>query len=108
MRIGTKKNEYGTTVGHYLCEKCDNEYTVCPNPKQKDDSKWDKGCLSPNCASYNPARDFDKGCKNLKGHGRKNGHVFIWNKTRFGTEVIDEFRLKSEPEITRRIKVING
>ncbi len=81
MKIGTKKNEYGTTVGHYLCEKCGNEYTVCPNPKPENDWKWDKGCTAPDCASYDPARDFDKGCKNPKKYSREKGYVFIWNKT---------------------------
>ncbi len=57
MRIGTRKNEYGTKVGVYICEECYNEFTVCPNP-DPDNKNW-PGCLAPQCTSYDPLRDMD-------------------------------------------------
>lgn len=59
MRLRETTNEYGTPVVEYRCETCDRTFTVCPAPTPENDVNW-LGCLSTECASYNPARDVDK------------------------------------------------
>jgi hypothetical protein len=57
MKIGMRKNEYGNTVSVHWCETCGEEFTVCPPVRDTD--AW-RGCLRPECTSYDPERDADK------------------------------------------------
>jgi hypothetical protein len=45
-------NEYRTPVSVHRCSTCGQRYTICPPaPNEGPD------CNSPDCASYDPARD---------------------------------------------------
>lgn len=60
MFVETSRNEYGTPVDGYICETCGDSFTVCPaHGDRTEDDQW-TGCLSPNCTSYDPARDADR------------------------------------------------
>lgn len=55
--LGTRQNEYGTTVSVHQCGTCAGEFTVCP-PVPENSPGWGD-CLADNCPSYDPARDAD-------------------------------------------------
>jgi len=58
MHLGFSTNEYGKTVSVHRCEFCGEEFTVIPPiPVEKSDD-W-KGCMAPECDSYDFARDAD-------------------------------------------------
>lgn len=59
MRLRETTNEYGTSVVEYRCETCSETFTVCPAPTVEQDDQW-SGCTTPECASYDEARDVDK------------------------------------------------
>ena len=58
-RVCETTNEYGTAVVEYRCESCGEPFTVCPAPDLDQDDQW-AGCMAPECASSDPARDCDK------------------------------------------------
>lgn len=56
MKSGNSVNEYGTPVSAHICEFCGREFTVCPPAKDELLKYW-RGCLAPECESYDPQRD---------------------------------------------------
>ena len=58
MKTGNKKNEYGVAVSVHVCEYCGSEFTVTPAVSDDSLENW-RGCLAPDCESYDPARDVD-------------------------------------------------
>ena len=58
MYIGSGKNEYGTIISKHRCEYCGIEFTMSPAIKTKHFHNW-RGCMSKECESYDPYRDFD-------------------------------------------------
>lgn len=59
MKLGHEKNGYGTLVTRFKCEYCGREFTVCPAVPPDKEANW-RGCLAPECPSYDPGRDADK------------------------------------------------
>ena len=59
MKIRNGVNEYNTPISIHICEFCGVEFTVCPAiPDEKLDD-W-RGCMAPECESYDSERDGDK------------------------------------------------
>lgn len=52
--LGKDFNEYGTEISLHKCNNCEHEFTLCP-PRPK----WEDGCLSKECSSYNIKRDVN-------------------------------------------------
>lgn len=59
MKLRNDVNEYGTPITVFRCEFCQQEFTVCPIVPDIHLDNW-KGCTSPDCESYDEARDADK------------------------------------------------
>ena len=55
--LGATLNDYGATVSRHRCDKCGDEFTVCP---PVEDEQWGGCCLSEECSSYDKSRDIDK------------------------------------------------
>ena len=58
-KIADTFNEYGTPVTMFLCESCNQTFTVCPAVEDHNLDQW-SGCLGEGCGSYDPDRDADK------------------------------------------------
>lgn len=58
MKLGMSTNEYGTAVSVHRCDTCQRVFTVCPAVGPGKAGHWDH-CLSSDCQSYDPRRDFD-------------------------------------------------
>lgn len=60
MKTGMSVNEYGTPISLHICEYCQVEFTVVPAiPDDPDVLNGWRGCLTPECESYDQSRDVD-------------------------------------------------
>ncbi len=59
MKIRNDVNEQGTPITVFQCESCGVEFSVCPAIPDIDLDNW-KGCMRPECDSYDEERDVDK------------------------------------------------
>lgn len=59
VRVRYDVNEFCTPVSVHICEFCGVEFTVTPAVKPENDDDW-RGCMAPECPSYDPERDADK------------------------------------------------
>jgi hypothetical protein len=59
MKIRDDKNEHGVRITVFRCEFCGEEFSVCPAVPDINLDNW-KGCLRPQCESYDEERDVDK------------------------------------------------
>lgn len=59
MKLRNDVNKHGTPITVFRCEYCGCEFTVCPAVPDIHLDRW-KGCLGPDCASYEEGRDVDR------------------------------------------------
>ena len=54
--VGVERNEYGTPVSTFDCDKCGGRFTICPEPPEDQRWMW-QHCMAPECESYDVSRD---------------------------------------------------
>ena len=59
MKIRDDVNEHGVPITVFRCEYCGEEFSVVPAIPDINLDNW-RGCLRPECESYDESRDVDK------------------------------------------------
>lgn len=59
MKLRDGVNKYGTPITVFRCEYCGVEFTVVPAIPDINLDNW-RGCMAPECESYDESRDGDK------------------------------------------------
>lgn len=59
MKLRDDVNKHGTPITVFRCEYCGKEFSICPAIPDINLDNW-RGCLRPECESYDETRDADK------------------------------------------------